>query len=139
MKEEKQKIESVRNLLQEKIYSLEAAVSSRDAEIRRLHANFDQGDNVDKITNEYTDKTKQDKIDFLNGQVDFLNKQNFDLENTVKELTSKVQRSSGLFGDPCPGTPKYLQLLYTCRDAGEASTPSPLLPPWMVASLTLSS
>ena len=92
-------METVRALLQEKITSLEAAVSSRDYEISRLHKNFDQGNNIDKITSDYTDKTKQEKIDFLNGQVDFLNKQNFDLENTVKELNSKVQRSSGLFGE----------------------------------------
>ena len=40
---------------------------------------------------------------------------------------------SETFGDPCPGTPKYLQLLYSCVDARDTSTASPLLPPWMVA------
>jgi len=29
--------------------------------------NFDQGSNTEKITNEYTDKTNQEKITFLNG------------------------------------------------------------------------
>ena len=41
---------------------------------------------MDQITNEYTDKTKQEKIDFLNGQVDFLNQQNFTLETDMKDL-----------------------------------------------------
>ena len=60
---------------------------------------------------------------------------------SLRQLTSEcggrtscsLTVGSEVFGDPCPGTPKYLQLLYTCRKVGDTSTPSPLLPPWMVA------
>ena len=41
----------------------------------------------------------------------------------------KVDEDS--FGDPCPGTPKYLQLLYTCREQEQEA--SSLTPPWMMA------
>ena len=37
------------------------------------------------------------------------------------------------FGDPCPGTPKYLQLLYTCREQEQEQEASSLTPPWMMA------
>ena len=43
----------------------------------------------------------------------------------------KVDEDS--FGDPCPGTPKYLQLLYTCREQEQEQEASSLTPPWMMA------
>ena len=42
----------------------------------------------------------------------------------------QVEVDSKQFGDPCPGTSKYLELVYTCANREEESD-SPLLPPWL--------
>ena len=39
--------------------------------------------------------------------------------------------SSATFGDPCPGTPKYLQLLYHCQERQQEQDSS-MAPPWLL-------
>lgn len=45
--------------------------------------------------------------------------------------------STSLFGDPCPGTHKYLEAHYQCVDASQLTTTStqrPVVPPWLITS-----
>ena len=37
-----------------------------------------------------------------------------------------------MFGDPCPDTPKYLEVVYTCQSREQVTQP-PLLPPWLLS------
>ena len=51
-----------------------------------------------------------------------------------------VQVSDHLFGDPCPNTPKYLELVYTCktRVVDSVKTRGALqLPPWLLSLETM--
>ena len=43
-----------------------------------------------------------------------------------------VEVSSAVFGDPCPGTLKYLEVVYTCQRRNVV-TESPELPPWLLS------
>ena len=60
---------------------------------------------------------------------------------TLREVTSRcssgdsqcsLQVSSQVFGDPCPDTPKYLEVVYTCQSREQVTQP-PLLPPWLLS------
>ena len=61
---------------------------------------------------------------------------------TLREVTSRCSSTSGapcslevsssVFGDPCPNTPKYLEVVYTCRKR-EKVPESPMLPPWLMS------
>ena len=42
-----------------------------------------------------------------------------------------VNISSNLFGDPCPSTPKYLEVHYGCVPTSTTTTRKPL-PPWFL-------
>ena len=42
-----------------------------------------------------------------------------------------VQVSSAVFGDPCPGTPKYLEVVYTCQRKSSVEE-SPSIPEWIL-------
>ena len=46
--------------------------------------------------------------------------------------TCSIPVSSQVFGDPCPGTPKYLEVVYTCQSR-DSVTESPDLPPWLLS------
>merc|ERR1719264_2353799 len=51
-----------------------------------------------------------------------------------KESRCTVAVSSALFGDPCPGTSKYVEVHYTCvpgQTPTPATTPKPR-PPWLL-------
>ena len=43
-----------------------------------------------------------------------------------------IHVTSSLFGDACPNTPKYLELVYTCQDREQVSE-TPDLPPWLLS------
>ena len=43
-----------------------------------------------------------------------------------------IHVTSSLFGDACPNTPKYLELVYTCQDREHVSE-TPDLPPWLLS------
>ena len=40
--------------------------------------------------------------------------------------------TSRVFGDPCPDTPKYLEVVYTCETSAAASE-TPEMPPWLLS------
>ena len=42
-----------------------------------------------------------------------------------------VEVSSAVFGDPCPGTPKYLEVVYTCQRKSSVEE-SPSIPEWIL-------
>jgi len=53
------------------------------------------------------------------------------LQNKCDRLNScTVGVSSDLFGDPCPGTHKYVEIHYTCSPKTSDITRRPPLPPW---------
>jgi len=61
---------------------------------------------------------------------------------TLREVTSRcssnssglcsLEVSSSVFGDPCPNTPKYLEVVYTCQKREKVPEP-PMLPPWLMS------
>merc|ERR1712130_56361 len=48
------------------------------------------------------------------------------------EQSCSIPVSSRQFGDPCPGTQKYLELVYTCMREEESVNKTPELPPWLI-------
>ena len=42
--------------------------------------------------------------------------------------------NSEVFGDPCPGTHKYVEVHYACKSKAAASTTKKPLPPWFLES-----
>ena len=60
---------------------------------------------------------------------------------TLREVTSRCSSHSGslcslevsstVFGDPCPNTPKYLEVVYTCQSQA-VSRETPSLPDWIL-------
>merc|ERR1712233_175343 len=48
------------------------------------------------------------------------------------EQSCSIPVSSRQFGDPCPGTQKYLELVYTCMREAESVNKTPQLPPWLI-------
>ena len=42
--------------------------------------------------------------------------------------------NSEVFGDPCPGTHKYVEVHYACKNKAAASTTKKPLPPWFLES-----
>ena len=42
--------------------------------------------------------------------------------------------NSDVFGDPCPGTHKYVEVHYACKSKAAASTTKKPLPPWFLES-----
>ena len=42
--------------------------------------------------------------------------------------------NSDVFGDPCPGTHKYVEVHYACKNKAAASTTKKPLPPWFLES-----
>ena len=64
---------------------------------------------------------------------------------TLREVTSRcssgdsqcsLQVSSQVFGDPCPDTPKYLEVVYTCQRRSEARQ-RPSVPDWILKMKSL--
>ena len=61
---------------------------------------------------------------------------------TLREVTSRCSSHSGslcslevsstVFGDPCPNTPKYLEVVYTCQKREKVTEPA-MLPPWLMS------
>lgn len=66
---------------------------------------------------------------------------------TLRHVTSQcgqdvsrcnIHVSSDMFGDPCPSTPKYLELVYTCRKReADVSSHSLNIPPWLLSLETM--
>ena len=60
---------------------------------------------------------------------------------TLREVTSRcsshssgpcsLEVSSSVFGDPCPNTPKYLEVVYTCQSQS-VTRKTPSLPDWIL-------
>ena len=49
--------------------------------------------------------------------------------------TCRMAVNSDVFGDPCPGTHKYVEVHYACKNkAAAASTTKKPLPPWFLES-----
>ena len=46
--------------------------------------------------------------------------------------TCSIHVSSQVFGDPCPGTPKYLEVVYTCNSPADVLDTPPSLPDWIL-------
>ena len=42
--------------------------------------------------------------------------------------------NSEVFGDPCPGTHKYVEVHYACKNKAAASSTKKPLPPWFLES-----
>ena len=51
------------------------------------------GSNVEKLSNEYHLKSHQERIEKLNSQIDFLNKENFTLEDDLKKAKRDLSRT----------------------------------------------
>ena len=66
---------------------------------------------------------------------------------TLREVTSRcssgdsqcsLQVSSQVFGDPCPDTPKYLEVVYTCQSQSSKEATRDLnIPPWLLSLETM--
>jgi len=50
-----------------------------------------------------------------------------------------VPVSTNQFGDPCPDTPKYLQLLYNCEQESAVTTEATMVPLWLMSIEELAS
>ena len=48
------------------------------------------------------------------------------------EKSCSIPVSVSQFGDPCPDTPKYLELVYTCEREEDNTKKIPDLPPWLI-------
>ena len=48
------------------------------------------------------------------------------------EKSCSIPVSVSQFGDPCPDTPKYLELVYTCEREEDNTKMIPDLPPWLI-------
>merc|ERR1719219_1753153 len=44
----------------------------------------------------------------------------------------RIPVDSNIFGDPCPGTNKYVEVHYTCEPIQSPSTTAKPLPPWLL-------
>ena len=69
---------------------------------------------------------------------------------TLREVTSRCSSHSGslcslevsstVFGDPCPNTPKYLEVVYTCSDLSQPPQEAGRdlnIPPWLLSLETI--
>lgn len=60
---------------------------------------------------------------------------NIDYTRCDKKSSCKIPVDSSIFGDPCPGTNKYVEVHYTCQPEHLDATPpvtSKALPPWLL-------
>ena len=72
----------------------ELQVSNRDKEITRLQVKLDvTGTNLEKISCDYSIKSSEEKIERLLHQVDYLSKENENLENEMKNLKHELSRT----------------------------------------------
>ena len=47
--------------------------------------------------------------------------------------TCSIQVSTAVFGDPCPGTHKYLEMVFTCKKQSTIKeNKDPMVPPWLL-------
>jgi centrosomal protein CEP135 len=88
---------------QKKIEFLERQIKNRDAEIKRLNDNYSLPENMEELKLKYHTETLKNKVDKLNSQIDFLNKENHSLkesqqfhthrckEEEVKKLDKKIK------------------------------------------------
>ena len=85
-----------KNSVQEKLNYFELQVSNRDKEITRLQAKIDiNGINLEKVAYDYSIKTSEEKIERLSNQIDYLSKENENLENEFKNYkyeSSKTEK-----------------------------------------------
>ena len=65
------------------------------------------------------------------GNIYFWKFQLFIIRCSAKRSCSLVV-SSAVFGDPCPGTEKYLEVHYSCVSRQSITTPRVLVPPWFL-------
>ena len=94
MREELKNASATKATFEEKIRQLEIQVGNRDREVKRLQAKMDVGDvTTEKLSTEYSLRTNSEKIERLNSQIDFLTKENFGLEDMMKDMKKDMSRT----------------------------------------------
>jgi len=97
LQEELKKATLLRTNLEEQIRHLDVQVQNRDREIKRMQARLEVGEgNAEKISTEYALETNSKKIEKLNSNIDYLTKENMNLEDTVKNMKKELSRTEHL-------------------------------------------
>ena len=96
LKDELKLTSEVRASLEDGIKQLEIQVMNRDVEIKRLQAKLDVGGGDQKLSIEHGTKANAEKINRLNAQIDYLTRENNNLEEMSKGLQKDLSRSGHL-------------------------------------------
>jgi len=80
-----------------RIKELESMIQERDHEIDRLNNLYMGADKLDKMNIQFTEKENGDTIRKLNSQLDYVNKENNRLHQTIADLRIKNKGNTGMY------------------------------------------
>lgn len=80
-----------------RIKELESMVQERDHEIDRLNNLYMGADKLDKLNIQFTEKENGETIKKLNSQLDYVNKENNRLHQTIADLRIKNKGNTGMY------------------------------------------
>lgn len=80
-----------------RLKELESMIIERDREIDRLNNLYMGADNLDKMNIEFIEKDNLDTISKLNCQLDYINKENNRLQQTIADLRIKNKGNTGMY------------------------------------------
>ena len=82
---------------EQRIKELETMVNERDKEVSRLNVLYMGADNIDKMNIDFIEKENAETISKLNSQLDYINKENNRLHQTISDLRCKNKGNTGMY------------------------------------------